>query len=335
MWEIPLFNEEKVFVPYPKGPDPSVNYMLGGFRNNPKYSVTIIPYGRFWGGSGGVVLNKENKTLKELSHEVPQASIVPTTLQLTSLPDIQAENIAVLHCFFGFNYYHWMFDVAARLDLIRKSQIPVDMYITSCPFPFQDEILTLLGIPPEKRITITPYIYIKANKLIVPSFISSYRGYMPSWAVHFLREELCLKRNVKKIAGYERIYISRANASHRKVINEEEVMNILEKHGFKRIFLEEESVSRKIELFHSAEMIVSPHGAGLTHLLFCNPGTKVIELFNPAWIFGCYRAISFYVGLDYYAMTGKGNCSFRMDVRKASDDIIVDMNSLSKLLESL
>ena len=38
------------------------------------------------------------------------------------------------------------------------------------------------------------------------------------------------------------------------------------------------SVVDQILLFQSAEFIISPHGAGLSNLLFCEPGTKVIEL---------------------------------------------------------
>jgi capsular polysaccharide biosynthesis protein len=34
----------------------------------------------------------------------------------------------------------------------------------------------------------------------------------------------------------------------------------------------------QILLFQSAEFVISPHGAGLSNLLFCEPGTKVIEL---------------------------------------------------------
>ena len=335
MWEIPLFNEKKIVIPYPKGPDPDVNYILGGLKHIPHYSVTVIPNGRFWGGLGGAVIGKDNRVFKELSHEVPQASCCPPIFKTTSLPKMENKNIAILHCFFGFNYYHWMFDVAARLDLIRKSHIPIDMYVTSCAFPFQDEILTHLGVPLEKRITITPYLYIQANQLVVPSFIHSYTGTIPEWAVHFLREELLVKRNVKKRVGYERIYISRAHASHRKITNEEEVVNLLQKHGFKRVFLEDESVAGKIELFHSANVILSSHGAGLTNLLFCNSGTKIVELFSPGWIFPCYRMISFYLGLDYYCLTGEGTYSYRVDLRKASDDITVNIGGLSKLLESL
>jgi capsular polysaccharide biosynthesis protein len=42
------------------------------------------------------------------------------------------------------------------------------------------------------------------------------------------------------------------------------------------------SMPDQILLFQSAEFIISPHGAGLANLLFCEPGTKVIELMPVA-----------------------------------------------------
>ena len=56
MWEIPLVNEKKIVIPHPKGPDPDVNFILGGLKDFPHYSVTVIPNGRYWGGLGGAVI---------------------------------------------------------------------------------------------------------------------------------------------------------------------------------------------------------------------------------------------------------------------------------------
>lgn len=36
-------------------------------------------------------------------------------------------------------------------------------------------------------------------------------------------------------------------------------------------------------MFHSAELIVGPSGAGLSHLAFGRPGTVVIELMNRGY----------------------------------------------------
>jgi hypothetical protein len=47
------------------------------------------------------------------------------------------------------------------------------------------------------------------------------------------------------------------------------------------VYLEGMSVADQILLFQRAEFVISPHGAALANLIFCEPGTKVIE-FMPA-----------------------------------------------------
>jgi capsular polysaccharide biosynthesis protein len=49
-------------------------------------------------------------------------------------------------------------------------------------------------------------------------------------------------------------------------------------HGFSTHMLEDLSFDEQITLFSQAEFVVAPHGAGLANLLFCQPGTKVLEL---------------------------------------------------------
>jgi capsular polysaccharide biosynthesis protein len=51
--------------------------------------------------------------------------------------------------------------------------------------------------------------------------------------------------------------------------------------GYTTVALDALTPSAQIQLFQSAETILAPHGAGLSNLLFCQPGTRVLEL-SPA-----------------------------------------------------
>jgi capsular polysaccharide biosynthesis protein len=64
----------------------------------------------------------------------------------------------------------------------------------------------------------------------------------------------------------------------RTIHNIEEVQTFLSRYDFETVYLGGMSMVDQILLFQSAEFIVTPHGAGLANLLFCEPGTKVIEL---------------------------------------------------------
>ena len=45
------------------------------------------------------------------------------------------------------------------------------------------------------------------------------------------------------------------------------------------IYLEDYSFEEQIEMFAEANIIVSSHGSGLCHLMWCSPGTYVVEIF--------------------------------------------------------
>jgi capsular polysaccharide biosynthesis protein len=55
---------------------------------------------------------------------------------------------------------------------------------------------------------------------------------------------------------------------------------------------DQRSVDERIELFRSASMVASPHGSGLNNIIWCDPGTKVLEFFpggytSPHFCFIC------------------------------------------------
>ena len=67
----------------------------------------------------------------------------------------------------------------------------------------------------------------------------------------------------------------------RMISNFDAVPALLSQEGFETVSLEGMSPREQILLFQSAEFVIGAHGAGLANLLFCEPGTKVIE-FMPS-----------------------------------------------------
>lgn len=65
-----------------------------------------------------------------------------------------------------------------------------------------------------------------------------------------------------------RLYISRRRARYRRVLNEETMLRLLESYGFEEIDLEKLSFREEVELFHEAEVVLGPHGAGFAGLFF-------------------------------------------------------------------
>ena len=130
----------------------------------------------------------------------------------------------------------------------------------------------------------------------------------------------------------ERIYISRNQASRRRIVNEEEVVNLLKKIGFQIITFESTSIREQALYLANAQIVVGPHGAGLTNILFCNPGTKIIEFFAPEYIVVCYWVISNICGLQYYHLIGD---KFDNDFsgQPVEKDILVNLEKLLYLIK--
>ncbi|RUR31310.1 glycosyltransferase family 61 protein [Vreelandella nanhaiensis] len=79
-------------------------------------------------------------------------------------------------------------------------------------------------------------------------------------------------------APNRRIFISRAKASRRKLVNEEEIWSLLEPHGFERVFMEELTFQEQVKLMQETSVLMAPHGAGLTNMMFCPPGAQIVEI---------------------------------------------------------
>ncbi len=107
--------------------------------------------------------------------------------------------------------------------------------------------------------------------------------------------------------GPKRIYVSRDDARLRRVLNEKRLLPTLEALGFRRVVLGALPIARQVALFKQAEIVVAPHGAGLAHIAWRQPGTKIIEFFpSPDGPRGRVRnatydywLLSQQLGLDY------------------------------------
>jgi len=296
--------------------------------------VAIIPGGRV-AGSSGAVISPDHKLIWDVSIEPggPEKHSVFTAPQgaTTYVPG----NAAVLTSYASVNYYHWLYDVIARIYLLRRSGVPIHRYIFNRlgEHPFQTETLAALGIRPDQRIVCNSQANIQAENLIVPSQ-PGYTGHPPKWACQFIKGALQTMRKVPSVPGFERLYISRAHARYRKLKNEPELMNLLARYGFRMIQLERLSVFDQAKIFSSARVIVSPHGAGLANLTFCRPGTKVVEIYSPQYINPLYYVLSNQMELDYSYLIGAG-LSPEAGAHQIMDDITVDLSQVRRLLANL
>ncbi|MDY7023884.1 MAG: glycosyltransferase family 61 protein, partial [Cyanobacteriota bacterium] len=270
--------------------------------------VSILPNGQVLADPilTSAVLNSKSQLIPELSSGHPEFLI--SSNHPYSLHEID-ETIAFLSVRWGNGgYFHWMFDVIARLHLVQRisqsQNIKIDKFVFShCPNQSQINCLEILGIAAEQILESFEYPYLKAKQVIVPNIVQEFG--ISEWKCHYLKQAFLNQTIPPKIPGYRRIYIDRNQANYRKVLNNQQVVQLLERYGFQRLHLETLSIVEQAYYLNAAEVVVAPHGAGLTNLVFCDARTKVIEIFSPGYITPLYWFLSTICQLEHYYLIGE------------------------------
>ncbi len=93
---------------------------------------------------------------------------------------------------------------------------------------------------------------------------------------------------------------------------EDAVKSLADEYGFRYELYPDEpmpSFEDAMQMFNRAVMVVGPHGAGLSNLLFSQPGTVVIEgVCNPPHVNMCYQRTAHILGHRYHGVASQGGC---------------------------
>ncbi len=233
-------------------------------------------------------------------------------------------------------YFHWMFDAIAKLDLLKASGLfdSVDYFLVpNYKYGFNREYLSHFDIPEHKIINGLEEDHIQADNLIVTSEVRR-EEHLPKWACDFYYNNFVTGREVKN-AG-RRIYIARGDAArNRKLSNEAELIEVLKKQGFEILYLTRVAVKDQVKIFNDAAFIVAVHGGGLSNLVFCEPGTTVLEIFPDQYVRHYFYEISVKRGLSYHYMLCESEkpCDNHFDgeIVGLTADIDAIMNKINSL----
>lgn len=262
----------------------------------------------------------------------------PRALSRYSLPVLPAlqidKNIVVVQDRFDFsNLCHFLFDGVTRiLHYIEQfGTLEQSLFVLgSVPSDYHELVCRVLsegyGIPRENLFFPTG-AYILSTSRMCYWFSDQVEGHMhPAQMAHprsisFLAD-LCAKLPASGGAG-PRVYISRADASRRRVANEAALTAALEGAGFAIIRLAELPATEQIGVFREAEVVVGPHGMGLSHIVTSQKLGRLIELFHPSAGTDAYAFVAKAGGVDYDFVIGSAvpdsPTDFNIDVDRVLD----------------
>tara|TARA_R110002126_G_scaffold227664_1_gene372245 strand:- start:1650 stop:2867 length:1218 start_codon:yes stop_codon:yes gene_type:complete len=206
------------------------------------------------------------------------------------------------------NYYHFLYDTLPYLISFFKLKKQIDNLKLLMQYPnknkknhykFVIEFLELLNIF-EKDIVIFDENKKYNNIYISTSYTHDENSNLPP------RKEIFeFYKNISKIVfdkyekidTPEKIYISRRTEIHknysnigtnyttrRKMINEDKLVEKLEKEGYVEVFTENLSTIEKIRYFYQAKFITGAIGGGIANVVFCEKKTKLHAIVSPDFL---------------------------------------------------
>ena len=197
------------------------------------------------------------------------------------LPNAKKLNGKTLFISSRTNYWHLLAEELCDLYLLFESGVKPSNFdqiiFEKPPSPACGDLHEIFGLDQVKQVSLQQNLHLECEEL------------------HFFTGTFCLSKHAlknvtKKILDYfgfsheipkenpKRIVVSRGSSTTRRWLNEDECMEFLNSLGFKLIDPSKMSLIEQINTFSRAEVILGPHGAGLTNLMFSCPGTKVIEI---------------------------------------------------------
>jgi capsular polysaccharide biosynthesis protein len=232
------------------------------------------------------------------------------------------------------NYYHWLLQGLPRLIAILRvaERRNIKRFLAGPMRPFVSECLDRLQIDRSQVEEIPSHSPAIRCELLLSANLPRHEAPSPRWAVDAVRN---LFADAESESARPRIYLSRGTASRRRVVNELEVVDMLRRLGFVDLRFDNMTVAEQAAAIRGAAVVVAPHGAALTNLVFARAGTRVIEIIpanNPQPFFW---HLSDRVKLDYEAVIGREPALRRRhEVRMNDADILVDVDELERAVDA-
>jgi hypothetical protein len=261
----------------------------------------------------------------------------PRSLSKHSIPDLPLEKIdmniiVVQDRFEFFNLCHFLFDGLTRVlhfiatfgvsnkDLFVFGSVPSEYHALICA-----SLALHAGVPRES-------LFFPASALLLSTSRKCF-WFSDQVLAHSHPAQMAHPRSLSVLSAFctqvpstdssaRRIYISRGDASRRRVANEKKLMAALESVGFISVQLGTLPAAQQIGLFRGADIVVGPHGMGLTHMIMGTRLGRLVELFHPRAGTDAYAFVATVAGIQYDYVVGEDVANQRADFEIDPDRVL-------------
>lgn len=194
------------------------------------------------------------------------------------------------------NHSHWLTAHLPKLVLLRDRGLLGDLVLPRTRTRVMDATLAALGIDPAACLAFDPAEPLEVDALTILS-TDRFRPEL----LGPVREALAPPRPQGADA---RVFVSRKGSRGRNLLTEDALRPALETRGFRLVRMEDLSFEEQVALMRRTSVLVAPHGAGLTNMMFCPPGAQVVEIGDPGFPNPNFYALACAMGLGYRIVAG-------------------------------
>jgi hypothetical protein len=188
------------------------------------------------------------------------------------------------------NYYHFVAEALATMslciDLLAARNLPRITLVTGKLNKTRRDYLDLLlqGDPRYDVVDLDRGEFVTADTVIYCDNLGRVVYQQVCWEEAPLAEKLIAAAGLQDVRPHRRLYVARTDTKGRAMRNEAALIERLAEMGFTIFVGSEHTVAEQMRHFREAALIVAPHGAGLTNVLFCHPGIALLELQQSGYV---------------------------------------------------
>jgi len=245
---------------------------------------------------------------------------------------------------FSNNYYHWHTDILPRLGALEKMNVSkLNIYFSEAK-PYQlDSLKYLKDILDDHhcKFALGKNFLNKHGRLYkfkTLYYTPFYMGKYPKLSNRLTYFYDDIKNQISSLNNpkTKNIYITRGNNKRRKLLNEKKLISALKKRWeFLVVNPEEHTYEEQIKMFSNCEIMIGPHGAGFTNMIFSSTNATVIELFPDTYLNIGLQRLALAKGLNYYYIVGKTLMQDSDNKHKLQYEINIDevVNQMEKIID--
>ncbi|HEX4366468.1 MAG TPA: glycosyltransferase 61 family protein [Rhodopila sp.] len=253
----------------------------GGLTFEPiRYSTTVRNYTleNVVLDADTLVLVKDGVTIKETAYFVPGNKSHEPTIDDDALIRLSPDEDIIL----GYNnahggYQHWLVQCVPAFDwsLRQKRHRPVRLLMPALQ-PWQEDFLRILGHDSVPRLLPEAGKQYLLPRIEFSEFLNGATSFRICLSLLDTTRRI-LKALPAFPSDHKIIYVPCANPYYGSVVNEAEIQAFVQRHGILVLDQKNLDMATRINLFRNADLVMGPHGQGLTDILFCKPGTVLWE----------------------------------------------------------